>query len=361
MINMKAIVEDAKEELLHQAQEVILSGRYILGPKVQELEQKIARYHGLGYAVGVASGTDALMLALRAADIGPSDEVITTAFTFFATVEAILYVGARPVFVDIDPETYNINPDLIEQAITDRTKAILPVHLYGLPAPMDRIMQIAQKHSLVVIEDCAQAFGASINGKKVGSFGLAGCYSFYPSKNLGGFGDGGMVVTSSEDMARRIRSLRNHASEAGYLHKGIGYNSRLDELQAALLLVRLKRIDRDNALRAEKARYYTERLSSLVQCPTVPEGYTHVFHQYTIRHPERDRLREALRQEGIASVVYYPVPLHLQEPLKELNYREGSLPETERAAREVLSLPMHPFLTTTEQGRVCETIERVLS
>lgn len=361
MINMKAIVEDARDELLKEATEVLLSGRYILGPKVAELEEKIARYHSTAYAIGVASGTDALMLALRAAGVGQGDEVITTAFTFFATIEAILYVGARPVFVDIDPRTYNINPDLIEGAITERTKAILPVHLYGLPAPMDKIVEIAKRHGLVVIEDCAQAFGASINGQKVGTFGEAGCYSFYPSKNLGGFGDGGMVVTNSEEVARGVKLLRNHASEGGYLHQGLGYNSRLDELQAALLLVRLKRIDRDNTLRAERARYYTQLLGSLVRCPHVPEGYTHVFHQYTIRHPERDRIKAALAEEGISSVVYYPVPMHLQTPLRELGYTEGALPETEKAAGEVLSLPMHPFLSQAEQDRICEVIEKSLS
>ncbi|RME67693.1 MAG: DegT/DnrJ/EryC1/StrS family aminotransferase, partial [Nitrospirae bacterium] len=256
---------------------------------------------------------------------------------------------------------FNINPDLIEEAITERTKAILAVHLYGLAAPMDRILEIASRHGLVVIEDCAQAFGASINGKKVGTFGVAGCYSFYPSKNLGGFGDGGMVVTNSDEIASKVRLLRNHASQKSYLHEDIGYNSRLDEIQAALLLVRLKRIDRDNALRAERARYYTKLLGSLVRCPHVPEGYSHVFHQYTIRHPERDRIKEALEAEGISSVVYYPVPMHLQKPLRELGYKEGFLPETERAAREVLSLPMHPFLSQTEQDRICEVIERTLS
>ncbi len=360
MIDLKVQYEDIRDDVLSEIHEVLQSSRYILGPKVKGFEEKMAAYHGVGNAVGVASGTDALNIALKALEIGKDDEVITTPFTFFATVEAIIYQGAKPVFVDIEPDTYNMNPEEIEAKITPRTKAILPVHLFGQPANMDRISEIAKKYNLFVVEDCAQAFGAEIDGKKVGSFGDCGCYSFYPSKNLGAYGDGGLIVTRDDTLAHRIRLIRNHGSEGGYVHKRIGLNSRLDEIQAAILLVKFKRIDRYNELRREKARYYTERLCDLVTCPVETEGTVHVYHQYTIRSPERDRIKEYLKEKEISSVVYYPVPLHLQDALRYLGYKEGDFPVAEQAAKEVLSLPMYPELQESVQDRICDAIREAL-
>lgn len=345
MVDLKAQLKEIRAEIEESLREILDSTIFVLGPKLKELEERIARFHGVSSAIGVASGTDALHLTLRAAGIGPGDEVITTPFTFFATVEAILYTGARPVFVDIEPDTFNISADLIEKEITPRTKAILPVHLYGHPADMQKIMDIATRYNLLVIEDCAQAFGARQGLKRVGTFGLAGAFSFYPSKNLGAYGDAGMIITDNESLAETIRSLRNHGSAGQYIHERIGYNSRLDEFQAAVLLVKLQRIEIYNELRRQKARLYTSLIDhNKARPPIEKEGFYHVYHQYTIRSSRRDELQKRLRQKGISSVVYYPVPLHLQKALSFLGYREGDLPEAERASKEVLSLPIYPEL-----------------
>lgn len=357
MVDLKAQLRDIKDEILSSIEEVVSSTTFILGPKLKELEQGIAAFHRMKSAIGVASGTDALHLSLLAAGIGKGDEVITTPFTFFATVEAILYTGATPVFVDIEPDTFNINPDLIEERITGRTRAILPVHLYGHPAEMDKIMDIAKRNNLIVIEDCAQAFGANINGRPVGSFGIAGAFSFYPSKNLGAYGDGGMVITDNETLAEGVRRLRNHGASAQYMHDITGFNSRLDEIQAAILLVKFKRIGQYNELRRKKAHLYSELLKGSEVIPPVEKpGYYHVYHQYTIRSQKRDELQKTLRQRGISSVVYYPQPLHLQKALSFLGYREGELPEAERASKEVLSLPIYPELEESVIERIAKTI-----
>jgi dTDP-4-amino-4,6-dideoxygalactose transaminase len=311
-------------------------------------------------AIGVASGTDALHLAIDAMGIGEGDEVITTPFTFFATAEAILYTGATPVFADIRPDTMNIDPQQTEAHITPRTKAILPVHLFGHPCDMREILRIAKKHKLKVIEDCAQAFGARIGNKAVGSIGDAGCFSFYPSKNLGGYGDGGMVTINYPKTAALIRELRNHGSRVAYRHKRVGYNSRLDEMQAGILLVKLRHIEGYNTGRRRNALLYNDLLCNAVRCPVEKEGALHVYHQYTITDRRRDTIQQRLKEEGISSVVYYPVPLHLQEAMRFLGYHKGDFPEAEKAAREVLSLPMYPELQETTIRRICRIIRSIV-
>jgi len=356
MIDLEKQYQNLKEELLESLGGALESTRYVLGPKVEEFEKKVATYMGVDHAVGVANGTDALHLALRCLGVGQGDEVITTPFTFFATVESILYVGARPVFADIEPETLNIDPEGIRAKITPRTKAILPVHIFGHPADMNTIMVVANSRGLRVVEDCAQAFGASRDGIKAGAFADAGCFSFYPSKNLGAYGDGGMVVLKDGDMASNIRKIRNHGSRGGYIHEDVGINSRLDELQAAILLVKLKRIDEYNEARRRIARLYDERLSAHVICPVEEEGCRHVYHQYTIRSPKRDKIKKTLEEAGISSTVYYPVPLHLQPALGFMGHKEGDFRVAEKAAREVLSLPMYPELEADVIERIAETI-----
>ncbi len=344
MIDLKKQYLEIKDEILSKLNEILESSHYILGKNVAELETLIRNYHGVKDAIGVASGTDALHLSLRALGIKEGDEVITTPFTFFATAEAILYVGAKPVFVDIEPDTFNIDTKLIEGKITERTKAILPVHIFGHPADMISIIDIAKKYNLRVIEDCAQSFGASINGKKTGSFGDAGCFSFYPSKNLGAYGDGGMITLNDVRFADEIRKLRNHGSKGGYRHECIGYNSRLDEIQAGILLVKFKRIEEYNKKRRQKASIYSSLLSDAVICPVEKRDYYHVYHQYTIRSTNRDKIQQMLRENNISSVVYYPIPLHLQEALGFLGYKEGDFPISEQISKEVLSLPIYPEL-----------------
>lgn len=359
MVDLKTQYNEIKNEVLVVLNEILESSQYILGSKVSEFEKKVAEYHGVSEAVGVASCTDALHLAIEALGIGQGDEIITTPFTFFATVEAILYTGAIPVFVDIEPDTFNIDADQIEPNITDRTKAILPIHLFGHPSDMKKIIKIARKYSLKVIEDCAQAFGAEINGKKVGSFGDAGCFSFYPSKNLGGYGDGGMVTINNSRTCKTIRELRNHGSRGSYIHKRVGFNSRLDEIQAGILLVKLKRIDQYNARRRQNAAVYTQLLSDGVKCPNEKKDAFHVYHQYTIMTPKRNSIQQKLKQHGISSVIYYPIPLHLQEALKFLGYQKGDFPVAERAAKEVLSLPMYPELEESAIKRITTIINEV--
>ena len=358
MIDLKKQYLEIKEEILYMLNEILESSQYVLGRKVSELEDNIKKYHSIKEAIGVASCTYALHLSLLALGIGAGDEVITTPFTFFATVEAILYTGAKPVFVDIEPETYNIDASLIEKRITEKTKAILPVHIFGHPADMKSIMIIAKKYNLKVIEDCAQSFGAYLNGTKAGSFGDAACFSFYPSKNLGAYGDGGMVILNDPGIAEEIRKLRNHGSRSGYRHECLGYNSRLDEMQAGILLVKFRRIDEYNRKRRENASLYTRLLSNSVVCPVEKRDAYHVYHQYTIRSVRRDFIQQQLKEQGISSVIYYPVPLHLQEALKFLGYGEGDLPVAEQVSKEVLSLPIYPELDEMDIHLTSEIINK---
>jgi dTDP-4-amino-4,6-dideoxygalactose transaminase len=360
MLDLKIQFQNIKDEILKVCTEVLTSSQYILGPKVSEFEKKVADYIGVSETIGVASCTDALHLSLDSFDIGHGDEVITSPFTFFATVEAILYTGAKPVFVDIEPDIFNMDINQVEDKITKKTKAILPVHLYGHMADMESIMNIARRHGLKVIEDCAQSFGAELHGKKAGSFGDAGCFSFYPSKNLGGYGDGGMIVLHDPGAAVAIRKLRNHGSKESYIHEKVGFNSRLDEIQAGVLLVKLKHIDEYNRERRRKAALYTELLSDKVICPIERKGIYHVYHQYTIRSPQRNQIQNRLREKGISSVVYYPVPLHLQEALEFLRYKMGDLPCAEKASREVLSLPIYPELKESVVKEIAEIIRDVV-
>jgi UDP-2-acetamido-2-deoxy-ribo-hexuluronate aminotransferase len=357
MVDLRKQFSEIKDEVLEMLTEVLESSHYVLGSKVSDFEKKTAEYQGVQHAIGVASGTDALHLSIDAMEIGPGDEVITTPFTFFATAEAILYTGAVPVFVDIEPDTLNIDVNEIERNITKKTRAILPVHLFGHPADMGSVLRIAKKHRLKVIEDCAQSFGAEINGRKTGSLGDAGCFSFYPSKNLGAYGDGGMVTLNNSKVAEIIRQLRNHGSKGSYRHKRVGFNSRLDEMQAGILLVKFRYIDEYNAKRREKAALYTKLLAETVRCPVEKQGALHVYHQYTIRSRKRDKIQDKLRAGGVSSVVYYPVPLHLQEALKFLGYHKGDFPVTEMAAREVLSLPMYPELEESAIKKIAGIIK----
>ena len=356
MVDLKKQFIEIKDEVIEMLTGILESTQYILGPRVVELEKKIAEYHGVKEGLGVASGTDALHLAIKALGVGQGDEVITTPFTFFATAEAILYVGAKPVFVDLEPDTMNIDPKKIEEKITKNTKAIIPVHIFGHPADMEKINAIAKKHNLKVSEDCAQSFGAAINGKRAGSFGDAGCFSFYPSKNLGAFGDGGMIIVDDPSIADEIRMYRNHGSKGAYKHEAIGFNSRLDDMQAGILLVKFKRIDEYNAKRREKAALYNKLISAKIEKPVERPGNTHVYHQYTIRSSRRSELQNILREKNISSVVYYPIPLHLQEALKYLGYKKGDFPVAENAADTVLSLPMYPELDESAIKEVAEAI-----
>lgn len=361
-----------KAEIDAAMQAVAAAGNYILGPNVKALEREVAAFCGCDHGVGVANGTDALHLALRALDIGPGDEVITTPFTFIATTEAIGLVGATPVFVDIDPFTFNIDPERIEPAITSRTKAILPVHLYGQPCDMDPIMALARHHELYVVEDCAQAIGATYRGQPVGSFGDAGCLSFFPSKNLGCFGDGGMVVTNTARVYERVEVLRRHGGRVKYYHEELGLNSRLDELQAAILRIKLRHIETWIGLRRRHAYFYNRLLVSQVnvqrphelssQGPVVPlfelpqaeRIQKAVYHQYTVQLTDRDRVAQQLTAAGVGNAIYYPVPLHRQKVHFGLGLAEGNFPCAERASRMCLSLPMFPELTEEQQSQVME-------
>lgn len=326
--------------------EVLGSGILAQGPRVQAFEEAFAEMCGVRYAIATSSGTTALHIALISHGIGPGDEVITSPFTFIASANCALYVGARPVFVDIDPRTFNLNPELVEAAITDRTRAILPVHLYGLPCDMEPIMDIAQRYGLAIIEDACQAHRAEYAGKKVGSFGT-GTFSFYPTKNITS-GEGGMITTNDPEIAERCRSIRQHGAHRRYYHDELGFNFRMTDVHAAIGLAQLRKLEQFNQIRQANARYLTEHLRGVIT-PHVPPDRTHVFHQYTIRVPggKRDALRAFLQERGIGSEVYYPVPIHQQRLYRELGYN-GHFPEAERAAQEVLSLPVHPALTSSD-------------
>ncbi len=346
MLDVKAQHEPIKEEIKQALKDILDSGQFILGPNVRAFEEEIASYYHIKHAVGLASGTDALYLCLKALNIKQGDEVITTPFTFIATAEAITYVGATPVFVDIDRLTLNMDVSKIEERITQKTKAIIVVHLFGQPADMDEISALAKKYNLKIIEDCAQAFGARYKDRPVGGIGDAGCFSFYPSKNLGAYGDGGMMITDHYDIYENVNLLRNHGTVAPYRHRFIGYNSRLDEIQAAILRIKLRHIDEYNQKRRALAKIYTSILGGNVQCPVELKDRTHVYHQYTIRTQMREKVAAILKDNGISSVVYYPVPLHIQEAFSYLGYKQGALPESESAANEVMSIPIYPELET---------------
>jgi len=343
--------------------DVLSSGSYILGKNVQAFEQEIAEYCQVKKTIGLANGTDALHLALRALSIGSGDEVITTPFTFMATAGAIGLVGAKPVFVDIDSSTYNIDVNRLIEKITPKTKAIIPVHLYGQPANMDPVLEIAKKYNLYVVEDCAQAIGATYKGKKVGSLGDIGCFSFFPTKNLGAFGDGGMTTTNSNYLAERIIALRNHGGKVRYHHDELGMNSRLDEIQAAILRVKLEHLDKWNARRREIAYEYNELLKDVEEVITPKElaDTKCVYHQYTIQVPGRDQVHESLKQKGVMAMIYYPIPLHLQEVHKYLGIQEGSLPVAETVANKVISLPIFPEITENQIKQVAEAVKSSIS
>jgi dTDP-4-amino-4,6-dideoxygalactose transaminase len=337
---------------------VVESGQFVLGPEVEALEEEVASFCGVRHAVGVASGTDAIHLALRTLGIGPGDEVLVPAFTFIATAEVVVYCGATPVFVDIDPQTYALDPDAAQAAVTSLTKAVIPVHLFGHPAPMEAINELAARCGFAVVEDAAQAFAARRRGRIAGSLGDIGCFSFFPTKNLGAFGDGGMVVTDDSSLAERVRGLRVHGAQERYRHKVVGYNSRLDALQAAILRVKLPHLEAWNDARRRLAEAYTvglEKISSLA-CPTEAEGSHHVFNQYTVRAARRDELKRYLAEQGIGTAIHYPMSLPAQEAFSGGGYKEGTFPESDRAAREVLSLPMFPELTDEEVDRIVQAV-----
>ncbi|SFQ36046.1 DegT/DnrJ/EryC1/StrS family aminotransferase [Salibacterium halotolerans] len=360
MLDLTEQYDALKSEIHNKLEEVMTSSQFILGPNVKILEQSLAAYSNAEDGIGVASGSDALHLSLLAAGVEEGDEVILPAFTFFATAGAVARIGAVPKFVDIEPEGYNIDPDEIEEVISVRTKAIIPVHLYGQTADMDSILKTASKYNIAVIEDAAQAIGAEYKGKKSGEFGDTCCFSFFPTKNLGAYGDAGMVVTNNDDLAEKIKVLRVHGSKPKYHHHVLGYNSRLDEIQAAVLNVKNKYLETWNDKRQEKAAIYDELLKEYnileVIPPKVFGDRRHVFHQYTIRAEQRDDLQTYLKEQGVSSMIYYPIPLHLQPVFSDLGYEEGDLPVTEQACKEVLSLPMFPELTEEQQRYVIHQI-----
>lgn len=358
ILDLRRQYETIAPEINAAVRSVLAGGVFINGPNVAALEQEFATYVGADFGVGLNSGTDALHLALRALDIGPGDEVITTPFTFVATSEAIGMVGATPVFAEIDPHTYTIDPRAVEAAITPRTKAILPVHLYGLPADMRALVAIARRHHLALVEDCAQSVGATFEGKGTGTFGEIGCFSFFPSKNLGAYGDGGMLVTSDERLAQRVRMLRAHGAAKKYYHEELGLNSRLDELQAAILRVKLPWLSRWNEARRTIAAVYSEILGPVpsVQIPVEPPSSKCVYHQYTVAVDDREECRRRLYEHGIETMVYYPVPLHLQRVHTSMHLRKGAFPVAEAAAERVLSLPIFPELRRDEARRVADVL-----
>jgi dTDP-4-amino-4,6-dideoxygalactose transaminase len=359
MLDLQAQYRTLQSELDAAVLEVLASGTYILGPNVGAFEREIAAALGVPGAVGLASGTDALRLALNVLGGGRGDEVITTPFTFIATANTISRTGARPVFADIDPRTFNLDPDEVERRITPRTCGIVAVHLYGQPANLDALLAIAERHGLWLLEDSCQALGATWHGQPVGSFGIAGCFSFYPTKNLGAVGDAGLLCSQSAAFVAQVELLARHGGRERYNAELVGYNSRLDEIQAAMLRIKLRYLDRWNDTRRRIAARYTELLRDTpVVTPYEMPGAGHVFHQYTIRAPQRDALAAMLATEGIGTMVYYPIPIHLQPLYRELGLKQGSLPESERAATEVLSLPIYPELSEERITFIASCIRR---
>jgi len=368
LLDLKAQYAGIKEEIAESLERVFESQYFILGGEVKNFEDAMAEKLAVKHAVGCASGTDALLLSLRAAGVGHGDEVITSPFTFFATAGTIWNLGAKPVFVDIEPEDCNINPELVAAKINSKTKAIVPVHLFGQCAKMAPLLEMADKHGLAVIEDAAQAVGSThvldnaagstpAGTHCAGTMGFSGGLSFFPSKNLGACGDGGMILTQHDDVAEKLRLLRVHGSKPKYYHKIVGFNSRLDAMQAAILSVKLRHLDAwSEGRRGRAARYDAKFESSSVVTPVIRSGNTHIFHQYTIRVPRRDDLRAHLASKDIGSEIYYPVPLHVQECFQSLGYKEGDLPESDRAAKECMSLPVYPELTDEQQDYVAATV-----
>jgi dTDP-4-amino-4,6-dideoxygalactose transaminase len=368
VLDLKIQYQAIKDELRPVLDEVFESQIFIMGPKVAELEKAVADYSGTPHAVGVSSGTDALLVSLMALDVKAGDEVITTPFTFFSTAGAISRLGARPVFVDIDPVTFNLDPAKLERAMTARTKAVIPIHLFGQCVDMDPVLEIAQRRGVPVIEDAAQSIGAEYKGRRAGSMAELGIFSFFPSKNLGGFGDGGMVVMKDKDLFERVKMLRVHGSTVKYYHKFVGGNFRLDALQAAVLLVKLRHLDAWSKGRQQNAAYYDRTFAQsgltaggLVATPkpvykASGDRHYHIYNQYTLRAKDRDKLQAFLKERGIGNEVYYPVPLHLQECFKDLGGREGDFPVSEEAAKAVLSLPIYPELTDGQKDYVVDSV-----
>ncbi len=362
LLDLKAQYAKIEGEVMAAVTEVLKSQRCIGGPKVAELEEKVAAISNCKFAVGVSSGTDAILNTLMSLGIGQGDEVITTPFTFFATAGSIARVGARPVFVDIDPLTYNINPGLIESCVTEKTKAIMPVHLFGQVADMDPIMEIADKYNLAVIEDAAQSITSTYKGRKAGGIGTAGCFSFFPSKNLGGIGDGGMITTNDKELYNRLFIMRNHGDEGNYRHSYVGGNFRLDPIQAAALLVKLPYLDEWSQARRRNAAYYNSKFeNTVVKTPYISADCVTIYNQYVIRVPKRDEIVAHLKENNIGCSIYYPVPLHLQKCFEYLGYKQGDFPESEKAAGEVMALPVYPELTDEMKDYVAEIILSFLS
>ncbi len=361
-LDLKAHHDSMREELETAIREVIDSNAFAGGPFVAKFEQDFARFCGATSAIGVGNGTDALWLTMLALGIGAGDEVITVPMTFMATAEAISHCGAKPVFVDIDERTYTLDPDLLERAISPRTRAIIPVHLFGQTADMDAILEIARRRGLPVIEDACQAHGAEYRGRKAGSIGTAGCFSFYPGKNLGALGEAGAVVTNNEALRNKIQILRDHGQAKKYHHALIGWNARMDGIQGAALRVKLKHLDRANQARRANARFYEQQLAEVeeVILPTEAEYARHVYHLYVVRVQDRDRVLQAMANRGIACGIHYPIPVHLQEAYRFLGHRKGSFPVAERCAEEFLSLPMYPELTATQMGAVVQELKTQL-
>lgn len=355
MVDLKKQYLKIKSEIDTAIHEVIDSNLFINGPIVSEFESKTAEYLGCQYAIGCANGTDALQIALMAIDIKPGDEIITTPFTFVATTETIALLGAIPVYADINEKTYNIDVNKIEEKITSKTKAILPVHLYGQTSEMDKIMQLAKEYNLKVIEDAAQAMGAEYNGKKASTIGDISSISFFPSKNLGAFGDAGMVTTNDENLAHKVKMITSHGSQKRYYHEILGVNSRLDSIQAAVLNVKLKYLDEYCSARIEAAKKYNERFSGKIDAPFVIPGAMHIYHQYSIRVKNRDKMQDFLKEKGIPSMIYYPVPLHLQKAYK-YNYKSGDFPVTENVSKDIISLPMHTELTNDQINFISDNV-----
>ena len=350
--------QQMKSEMLEALSRVLDKGQFILGPEVEAFEEEFKNWNGSSYAVGVGSGTEALHIALRALDIGPGDEVICPTFTYVATVSAVALTGATPVFVDIDPQTYCMQLSEVQAKITPRTKAIVAVHLYGHPADLLELRRLADKHHLALIEDCAQATGAEIEGKKVGTRGDLGCFSFFPTKNLGGYGDGGMVTSEKADLYNKVKMIRTHGQGAiKYHHEIIGTNSRLDEIQATILRIKLRRLDQWNDSRRHVAQTYAKSMrNSAVILPSEAQGCRHVYHQYTVRSSERPALMQHLKNKGVGCTVYYPVSLHLQQAFQNLGHRLGQFPQAEAAQEQVLSLPMYPELSSAQIEEIAEAI-----
>ncbi len=362
LLDLGAQYAPIEAQVLDVIGEVFKQKQFILGPKVTELEKAICDYCQVPFSLGVSSGTDAIILALMALNIGQGDEVIIPPFTFFATAGCVSRVGATPVFVDVSPDTFNINPDLIEAAITPNTKAIMPVHLFGQMADMDAIMAIAKKHNLYVIEDASQAIGCNYQTKDgqtlwAGAVGDIGCFSFFPSKNLGCCGDGGMVTTKHADLAEKMFLLRNHGAKERYFHDEVGGNFRLDAIQAAVLLVKLPLLEDQHQRRQKNGAYYNQQLAGIVQTPTALPGYRMIYNQYTLRTEKRDALQAHLNAHNIGNAIYYPLPLHLQACFAHLGYKQGDFPESERAAKEVLSIPVYAELTDEQKQRVVDVIK----